>query len=205
MDAQLTKIDNFQTMEEMLAYADILVKSKLVPHSTKEAVVTIAQYGRDLGIGFSIAQQNIHNIQGKPTISTKLERALAKRHGVEWVIEKDFEPVTNEKGELIDYVTTLIFYTESKLRKGVIINQKISFYWQDAVKAGWSQKDNWKKYPKNMMMARCFTKGIDMVAPECKMGFYNAVEIADSMDKVAADDSGVYIIDANGNKIKIEE
>jgi len=201
----LTKLDNFNAVDEVIEFAKYAIDSGLIPRSFKkaEAVFAVVQQGRELNLGAFTALNNIHSIQGKPTLSSHMQRALARRNGTYWQVVNDFKIIPEEKdetGNIIqkkDVLTTIRFFTKAVELDDRIIEQDIDYYWSDAMRAGWTSKDNWKKYPKNMMLARCFSKGIMIVDPESQMGFYETTEIADAM--------GVndYAVDENGNVINI--
>lgn len=204
-ESNLAKLDSFESVNEILEFAQYAIDSGLIPRSFKkpEAVFAVVQQGRELNLGAFTALNNIDSIQGKPTLSSNMQRALARRNGTYWKVIKDAETVPEQKdenGNIIkkaDIVTTIRFFTKAEELDGRIIEQDISYYWSDASRAGWTTKDNWKKYPKNMLLARCFSRGIMIVDPESQMGFYETTEIADAM---GMDD---YTLDESGNIINI--
>jgi len=203
---QIAKLDNFTTIGEMKVFAEELISSGLIPFKKAEEAVTVALYGKDLGIGFSVAMNSIYNIQGKPALSVHLAAGLAKRAGVEWQIEKDAEDVVDENGKLINKVTQIRFFRYNKDMKRTIENV-VTYTWKDATLAGYTTKDNWRTKPKNMLRSRCLMEGIRFVAPDVLMGiFYEASELLDSTKDVTydIDDEGnvITITDKNGNKIK---
>jgi hypothetical protein len=204
--SQLTKFDNFKNLDEMKSFASELIKSKLIPFRTPEEACTVALMGKDLGIGFSTAMNNIYNIAGKPSLSVHLAAGLAKRRGVEWQIEKDAEYVKDADGKVLDIVTQIKFFKYNKDMNKVIENV-LTYSWTDATKAGYTVKDNWKTKTKNMLRSRCLMEGIRFVCPEALMGlFYEASEMIDSTTdfKYDIDDEGTVTVirDKNGNIIK---
>ncbi|MEM3714869.1 MAG: hypothetical protein QXF82_07980, partial [Nitrososphaeria archaeon] len=52
-----------------------------------------------------------------------------------------------------------------------------TFTIEDAIRAGVVGKDNWKKYPKSMLFARCMSAGGKIHMPEILMGVYVHGEI----------------------------
>lgn len=179
-EQDITKFDGFTNIEEMKNFSQVLIDSKLIPFKTAEEAVTVALMGKELGIGFTTAMNCIYNIKGKPALSVHLATALAKRAGVDWQIEKDAEYIKDADGKTIDAITQIRFFRKNKdLNK--IIENVIVFKWSEAVKAGYTIKDNWSKLPKNMMRSRCLMEGIRLVAPDVLVGlFYEASEIADN-------------------------
>jgi hypothetical protein len=203
---QLTKFNDFKNLDEMKLFAAELIKSRLIPFKTPEEAVTVALMGRDLGIGFSTAMNNIYNIAGKPSLSVHLAAGLAKKRGVEWQIEQDAVNITDKDGKLLDIVTTIRFFKFNKDMNRTIENV-ITYKYTDASKAGYTTKDNWKTKPKNMLRSRCLMEGIRFVCPEALMGlFYEASELIDSTTNYNydIDDEGTVtrIVDKEGKIIK---
>ena len=84
---------------------------------------------------------------------------------------QDFEKITKEDGKT-DFITTIEFY------RGQIVD-RASFTWSDAVRAGWTTKDNWVKMPKHMMYARALALGAQRIAPDKILGLYTVEEMVD--------------------------
>jgi hypothetical protein len=125
----------------------ILIDSKSLPANIKtiEQAFTIAQFGKDLGLKPMQAFHQIYSIQGRLALSAKALGGLLWANGVGYKTLKDYELVVRGKdkdgNEIKDRVTTIEFYRGS-------ITDVASFYWSEAVKAGWTTKDNWVKMPK---------------------------------------------------------
>lgn len=125
----------------------ILIDSKSLPANIKtiEQAFTIAQFGKDLGLKPLQAFHQIYNIQGRLSLSAKALGGLLWSNGIGYKTLQDFDLVVKGKdkdgNDIKDRVTTIEFY------RGNIV-EKASFYWSDAVKAGWTTKDNWMKMPK---------------------------------------------------------
>lgn len=180
---QLAKLDSFSTVEDMLGLAQTLIDSKLVPSTLKtpEAVVTVIQQGRELGFGAVTSVNNIHNIQGKPTLSIHAINAKLAQKGVKIKTIKDRSPLKNSDGKVVDYVTTIRFYVplEVAIDGEMYLPEDVSFRWSEAVKMDLSTKSNWKKMPKIMMWSRCLSIGARRVAPDAILGMYEVSEMAD--------------------------
>jgi hypothetical protein len=156
----------------------ILIDSKSLPANIKtiEQAFTIAQFGKDLGLKPMQAFHQIYSIQGRLALSAKALGGLLWANGVGYKTLKDYELVvrgTDKDGkEIKDRVTTIEFYRGS-------ITDVASFYWSEAVKAGWTTKDNWVKMPKQMMWARCLSLGANRIAPDKIQGMYTVEEVMD--------------------------
>jgi hypothetical protein len=175
----------------------ILIDSKVLPSNIKtiEQAFAIAKYGKELGMPVMQAFHQIYSIQGRLALSAKALGALLWKNGIQYKTVKDGEIVvrgTDKDGnEIKDRVTTIIFYRGR-------IEEEVNFYWSDAVKAGWTTKDNWIKMPKQMLYARCLSLGANRIAPDVTMGLYTVEEMVDVTNAKNVD------IDEEGN-VKIIE
>lgn len=162
-------------IEAMLQAATSFIESGLLPAhiKTPQAALVIMQYGNELSIGPMQALNNIYVVSGRPSLSGNLMSALIRAGGVKWKTIRDFEPVLNEQGQKIDYVTTIRFIRDD-------IEEEVSYTWQEAKIAQLTTKDNWNKYPRNMMYWRCFSIGARRIAADYCMGMYLASEMADT-------------------------
>jgi hypothetical protein len=156
----------------------ILIDSKSLPANIKtiEQAFTIAQFGKDLGMKPMQSFHQVYNIQGRLALSSKGLGALLWANGIQYKTIQDYELVVRGKdkdgNEVKDRVTTLEFYRGK-------VTETTSFYWSDAVKAGWTTKDNWTKMPKHMMYARCLALGAQRIAPDKLLGLYTVEEMVD--------------------------
>jgi hypothetical protein len=173
-EQQITKPVPANEMEQL----QLLIDSKVLPSNIKtiEQAFAIAQYGKDLGMKPMQAFHQIYSIQGRLALSSKALGALMWRNGISMKTIKDGEIVVrgvDSNGvEIKDRVTTIEFY------RGNIV-ETTSFYWSDAVKAGWTTKDNWVKMPKHMLYARCLALGANRIAPDMLLGLYTVEEMVD--------------------------
>jgi hypothetical protein len=181
----IAKLDNFSTVNEMHGLAQTLIDGKMIPTSlnTPEKVISVIQLGRELGLGAVSSLNNIHNIQGRTTLSVHAISALLYKAGVAYKILKDFEQFDKPKIEadgsistVKDIETIIRFYRKWN---GETIENDIRFTWSEAQLAGLTTKDNWKKMPKIMMRSRCLTIGARFCGPDFMVGMYEASEWAD--------------------------
>lgn len=193
-EVSIVKFEQFNNVNEMLKYAQLLIDSGLTALKKPEQVVLAANLGRALGVSFDVATQNIYNIQGKPTLSVHLVTALAYKAGISWEILEDNVTLFNEEKKPIDKRTTIKFYRfNPKINK--VIENTISYTYSQAQAAGYTTKDNWKTKLTNMLRARCLTEGIRFVASDVLMGvFYETGELMDANNQT-------YDIDDEGNVI----
>jgi hypothetical protein len=170
----------------------LLIDSKVLPSNVKtiEQAFAIAQFGKDLGMKPMQAFHQIYSIQGRLALSSKGLGALLWANGIQYKTIQDFEKIDKGDGKS-DFVTTIEFYRGK-------ITDKASFYWSDAVRSGWTTKDNWVKMPKFMMWARCLSMGAQRIAPDKILGLYTVEEMVDvtNAPNVSINDEGEVTIKA---------
>lgn len=175
---ELTKTEIREMPKSEMEQLQILIESKSLPANIKtiEQAFTIAQFGKDLGMKPMQAFHQVYNIQGRLALSSKGLGALLWANGIGYKTIQDFDLVVRGKdkdgNDIKDRVTTIEFYRGQ-------ITDRASFFWSDAVKAGWTTKDNWVKMPRHMMYARCLALGAQRIAPDKILGLYTVEEMVD--------------------------
>ena len=151
----------------------LLIDSKVLPSNIKtiQQAFAVAQFGKDLGMKPMQAFHQVYSIQGRLALSSKGLGALLWANGIQYKTIQDFEKITKEDGKT-DFVTTIEFY------RGQIVD-RATFAWSDAVRAGWTTKDNWVKMPKHMLYARALSLGAQRIAPDKILGLYTVEEMVD--------------------------
>jgi len=192
---------NLSKAQVQIEYAKYLADNKLIPGKfakNPSMVFRVIQMGRELGIPDQMALTLIDDIDGNLTANKNLKMALLKREGIDIILdpEKDFVKIdkdgftlrehiasgeSKDSFEAKDLFTEVTFRYKSKL-DGKIIEQPFRSYWSDAVKAGLTDKDNWKKMPRTMLRAETVRKGSMFVAPQ-SIFLYDTAEMADIKGK----------------------
>ena len=173
---------------DLVTMADAVAKAGLASKQS-EAMAKIA-IGRELGLSMMSSIQNIQIIKGKASFGYTLIGAMIRRHP-----DYDYEVVehTAERCE--------IAFTYKGKPTGTS-----EFTIEDAEKAGLTGGDgNYKKYPRNMLLARAMSNGARWYAPDVFMG---AVYTADELREGHADvDTGdtTEIVDADGQVIDVTD
>ncbi len=195
MQEQKNQLMNLMGARETL---QSLIDSKKLPAHIKsvEDAFTIAQMGKELGFPILQAMHYIIPIQGKLSLSAKAIGAILRRNKVSYQTTEDAVYVyadgtvadyKKEEPKAIDRRTTVVF-----TRDGV--QESVNFTWRDAVAAGLSTKDNWVRMPKEMLFARCLSKGANRIAPDFLLGLYMTDELTDSFniseDKIKRSEDG---------------
>ena len=208
---QVAKFDDFKNVNEMMDFAAVMIKSKLVPVSLKqpEQVVAIVTQGKELGFGPATALNNLHNVEGRVTLSVHAISALVRSKGIKYKLIEDafyvradgtadpvkimeMDETTKQmvpKYKYTDMRTTIRFYEPFG---NSLLENDFSFYWSEAASQGLTDKSNWKKMPKIMLRTRCLALGARFAAPEALMGHYETTEWADvkGIDVDVTDDGG---------------
>ncbi len=149
-------------LSEIQTLSTNLSKSKVIPSTLQGKpadVLAIVLTGRELGIGPMTAMRGIDVIQGKVSMSSQLIGALIlSSPACEYLT-----PV-----EATDKVATY----ETK-RKGSPDKVRMSFTIEEAKTAGLAGKDNWKKNPTAMLLARAQSRIGRAVYPDKCLGVYD--------------------------------
>jgi hypothetical protein len=114
-----------------------------------QAIVKILA-GSELGFGPFASMTGVAIIQGKPAIGANLMAAAVKRTG-----KYNYRVV-----EMTAEVCDLEF-----IEAGQTVGHS-RFDLRDAAAAGLAGKDNWKKFPRNMLFARALSNGVKWFAPD---------------------------------------
>ena len=137
-----------QSLGEMIELCKIVAGSGLVSKSFEGnpgAILAATQFGAELGIGFMSSLRLIFVIDNKPSLYAEAMKALViGRSDCEDFIET---PEVDAKSSAV------IAYTVKVCRRGRTPSVA-RFSLDDAQRAGLVGKDNWKKYPQRMLLAR---------------------------------------------------
>jgi len=140
--------------------------------------------GKEIGIATMTALNNISIIKGRTVISAALLGSLLKTNGYEFLWPKNWVKETINTTEQI--VTEITLYWHSKLEhpltRSHTWSESFSVTWAEMENAGYTTKENWEKYPKNMLRARCMAYAVRAIAPQILMGMYTDLEIIDALD-----------------------
>lgn len=184
MDEQVTKVE--PSKNPQVVFLQTLIDSKKLPAHIKtvEEAFTISQMGKELGFPTMQAFHYIIPIQGRLSLSAKALGALLRKGNVKYITKEDGIYVYPDGStdimapkadgtKPIDRRTTIEFYRDD-------MTETISFTWKDAIDQGLSTKDNWKRMPKEMLFARCLSKGANRIGPDLLLGLYTVEEMVDT-------------------------
>jgi hypothetical protein len=161
-----------RSIDEVRTLATMLSKSSLLPPDLrgKEADVAVSILaGQELGMPPMAAIRGVHVVKGKPVLSADAMVGVVLGRG----IAKYFRCV-EESPEVATYETH---------RNGDPEPQRMTWTMEDAKRAQLTGGDNWKKYPRAMLKARCKAALARDVYPDVLAGCYTEDEAREFDDQ----------------------
>jgi hypothetical protein len=126
-------------------------------------------YGEEIGLGPMQSLNSIHVIEGRPAASPELMRALVARQGHTFSVDK----------------ATTDAVTVSGKRKDTGATATVTWTMEDARRAGLSNKQVWKSYPRAMLLARATSELCRALFADCVKGLSYTPEEAASIEGAA--------------------
>lgn len=147
---------------EVQQQAATIAKSRLYGFDTQEQVLTLMLVAQSEGRHPASAAKDYHLIKGKPSLKADAMLARFQQAGgsVRW------NERTNEK----------VSATFSHVQGGEVT---ITWSIDDAKRAGLASNDTYRKFPRQMLSARCISEGVRAVFPSVISGFYTPEEVSD--------------------------
>jgi hypothetical protein len=170
--------DNLKLQEISLTTTveDLLASGSLPPGiNTKEKIMTITQYGKELGMTPMTAINSISLVSGRMVISSKILGSMLKAKGYEFVWTADW---AFDEEKQTNYSEIRLYWYSSILKREM--SDSLRMTWNELERAGLTDRDTYKKYPKFMLRARTMSAAIDKIAPEVRNNIYTAEELADT-------------------------
>lgn len=128
-----------------------------------ESVLACVLYGAELGLGPMQSLNSIHVIEGRTAMSPELMRAMVARHGHRIDVIENSNTACEVKG----------------IRSDTGSSATVRWTMEDARMAGLVGKNNWKTYPRAMLLARATSELCRIVFPDIIAGLsYTPEEIA---------------------------
>lgn len=148
-------------IEDVQKMAVAACKSGLFGLPSAEAAMTLMLLCQSEGLHPIQAVKRFHIIQGKCSMRADAMLAEFQRLGgkVEWLKRTDIEVIALFSHELG--------------------KAEITWTIEMARNAGLAGKDIWKKYPRQLLTARCISEGVRTVLPGCIVGIYTPEEVSD--------------------------
>lgn len=146
-----------ETHDVELAYAQSIARATdCLPAAYKNnpgAVLLAKSWADAHELPILTAIQWVAFVNGRPVIDATAQRALAERHGYRVSVE-----------DVSDQAATV-----SISRDGELVG-RVTYSLEDAQRAGLAQKDNWRKNPAAMLVARATSTAIRWHAPGVLLG-----------------------------------
>lgn len=137
--------------------------TEFVPRALRgkpEAVLACILAGYEAGLSPMTSLRSIHVIEGRPAMSAELMRAVIQRAGHDMWVEETSS-------------TRAIVAGQRSGRDRVL---RVTWTEDDARRAGLLGKDNWKKYPRAMLVARASTELARMMFADVLAGISHSIE-----------------------------
>ena len=154
-----------QNLAQLNKYSQLVVRSQLCPKhiDRPEDAMMIIQRGAELGLTAMTALQNMYVFDGKVTLPASLSVGVVKRSGL-----CEYFRCTHSDMESASYET---------LRVGDPEPVSLTYTIDQANRANLLHKQNWKKYPAEMLRARCSIQLARMVYEDLLAGVYTRDEL----------------------------
>lgn len=121
------------------------------------------------GLPYISAVRRFHIIDGKPSMRADAMQAEFQRHGgtIRWVVTTDDEVKAEFSHPVHQPEPVTVHITLKEMTdKGIAQGFK-------------GMKDNWRKFPRQMLRARAISEGVRMVDPGIVVGIYTPEEVGD--------------------------
>ena len=164
--------------------AKSVVQSGLFGLKNQDQAFTLMLIAQAEGIHPIQAIQKYSIINGMPSLkSTEIQSRFQKSGGIlKWIETSNTKAVCEMSHPSYD---------------GKYLSE---FTIADATLMGLVNKDNWKKMPKQMLMARCISAGVRAVYPDCLNNMYSEAEVQDIEVTEVSEPEVVVIDDKQNNK-----
>lgn len=177
-------MSNLVPLSDITTMAEVAAKSKMFGFKNPEEAMAIMLLCQAESLHPAVAMRDYHVIQGRPALKADAMLARFQQAGgsVHWKVYTDREVTgtfSHPQGGSLDVTWTL----------------------EQAKRIGITTKDNWAKYPRAMLRARCLSEGIRAVYPGVVVGVYTPEEVEEFDDKKPAkvkDMGKAEIVDSEG-------
>lgn len=143
---------------------NLILRSSLVPDAVRgkpEEMLTIALYGRALGLPLIASLQHIVVIKGRPFVETKALGAVLNERGIQWMFEETSATTCTVMGRHPNDPK------DWPLRR-------LTFTMAEAQAGGLTSNECYRKHPADMLRHRTLGKWVRANVPEVMMGMQSA-------------------------------
>jgi len=151
---------NLIPFDQTKLMAEAIAKSKLFGIQTPEQALALGLLCQAEGRHPAEAARDYHIISGKPSLKSEAMLARFQQAGgkVEWH----------------EYTHEVVSGTFTHPQGGSL---KVSWTMQDATRAGLTGNPTWKKFPRQMLKARCISEAVRGIFPGVLSGLYAPEEV----------------------------
>lgn len=142
--------------------AKVVVNSRMFSgYGTPEAAMLVIMAGREFGLGAMASLRSFHVVEGKPTMSAQAMMARCLEHPSCKLFRVVRSKCTHE-----------VAVVEVQRRDW---SEPEVYTWtiDDAKRAGLAGRQNWSKYPRDMLINRCIAEAARFTWPEVVAGVYS--------------------------------
>lgn len=163
-----------QELQDLISFCKVMGECPFYRKLGAGGVMSILLSAKELGLPFmACLNGGMHNIEGKVSLSAQLMNALLLKNGH-----------TIDLVELNEERCTINFK-----RKGESKSYPYTYSFEEAKKAGYLGKNNWKSHLKDMLYCRALSGGARKFMPDSLLGCYVHGEIISASQQ---DDQDVY-------------
>jgi hypothetical protein len=172
-DERAVTIRNEMSLDDTFKVSEAFAKSGFFTDA-KDAAKALVKImaGREIGLGPFASMNGVHIIQGKPSLGGGIIATMVKAHP-----RYDYRLTEHTD----DACEVAFFQDGQELGRS-------RFSMEDARKAALGNKDNWKKYPRNMLFNRAISNGARWYCPDAFGGVivYTPEELGAEVDSEGA-------------------
>jgi hypothetical protein len=170
-----TLLPSTNVLERMMFVSNALARSGMpLPKGcrTAESIFAKAMIGWEHGLGVMTSLHEVHIIDGKASLPTSIKVGIIRQRGLGRI---DVKVATDT--EAVVEVRRTDWPRGSK-------PVEVRFTWDDAIRADLVKKDNWRKYPRSMLVARACDLAIHLYFQEVFLGLpYSPDELGAETDE----------------------
>lgn len=179
--AETNSMTTFEAMGPSWELAERIADTEFVPKALRKrphAVMACVLAGHELGIQPMQSLGKIHMVEGRPTMSAEMMRAVVLHAGHEIRYGKVTNTAVVVKGRRAEDAGDEDAW------------QTIGYTMDDAKTAGLAGKSNWKRMPMDMLLARATARLCRLIFPDVLGGLSYTPEEVSEGDVVDYDDMG---------------
>lgn len=150
--------------------AKVVVNSRMFSgYGTPEAAMLVIMAGREFGLGAMASLRSFHVVEGKPTMSAQAMMARCLEHPSCKLFRVIRSKCTHE-----------VAVVEVQRREW---SEPETYTWtvEDAKRAGLTGRQNWAKYPRDMLINRCIAEAARFTWPDVMAGVYSPDELGGAL------------------------